>query len=207
MSSAILKTSLLCLVSAILCALLNVASCASSSDAACPIGALQFLAWPDIRFAVWFNWVNWVPGLVFGALFSLSAIAWQQPGQASRGVGFILLSGLIYLLAGPLFTLVLVGASPLHSERILNWLLPDGLITGLFGSFALSASARLLLRPADDSRSTAAWLGITALIGAVAGLAFVATARSASDSLAASWSLAFAVWQIPVGLALKRQIA
>jgi hypothetical protein len=180
---------------------LNAARCPDFLETACPIGALQaFDQVPTLL--VWLDWVNWVPGLIFGALFSLSVFGWRQLEHRPRNVKLTLASGLIYLLAGPLFAGVLVSNEGSASDG-LGWLMPAGLAAGLFGASALAASTRALAPSRLGVPETLLRIGTTGAIGAVTGAAFVTVCLFAGEAVFAVWPLAFAIWQIPVGLALR----
>jgi len=203
MRSPGLRNALFCFVSGVLCGLLNAARCPNSLDGACPIAALQVFYGPEIGWAVWLDWINWVPGLVFGTLLSLAAVDWRQVDQRSRAAQFLIAAAIIYVLAGPLFFGTLLLTENLVSGEIL-WLLPAGFITGAFGALGLAVAARMLFPLPGHPKRALGWTALTAALGGVAGLAFVTVCFFGAAAIVAAWPLAFVLWQVPVGLALRR---
>jgi hypothetical protein len=89
----------------------------------------------------------------------------------------------------------------------LNWVnWPAGLLAGLAGGILLELAASRVLRgpSTPGGRSRRAWL--PPVIGALAGVIFVWMCIYGEQSVMLAWPVAFVVWQVPVGLALRRNL-
>jgi hypothetical protein len=155
----------------------------------------------------WYHWVNWLPGIVFGLVFSTL--------HSTKGLNiliFSLVSGVVLLLAGLIKIYVQISGSG-YTE----W----GIIVGsVFGGLALSLSVNILVQTKLNLETVFKPILISFLSGGVLAFCYyflnlaVALAGGGSEiactgnqplvveTIPAS-ILTFAVWQVPVGLALS----
>ncbi|MFH1184874.1 MAG: hypothetical protein V1755_07530 [Chloroflexota bacterium] len=206
MQSRTWKTVILCAVSGILCGLMTAAQC-GQAESGCQVAPVQSLFSDPAPWSIWLHWVNWLPGVVFALLF---AIATAQPVSQAGGRGRIALfaacAGVIYLIAGIVFFLILSVAREDQFAAII-WVWPAGLLAGLAGGILLELTVdRVLREPLTSSgRPRRAWL--PPVIGALAGVIFVWICIYGEQTIMLAWPLAFIIWQVPVGLALRRRLA
>jgi len=193
------KLILACVASGILCGLMTALSC-QRAETDCQIAPLQALSSDSVPWTLWFHWVNWAPGALFGLLF---AAALLPPGAATvrRAVLFSAISAAIYLVAGLVFSVFMHIAGG-DDFSLIIWIWPGGLVAGLLGAFLLALAARRFLVP---MRSSGMWLrkfGVPAVVGALTGLLFIFICSYGEQHILLALPLAFTLWQVPVGLAL-----
>jgi hypothetical protein len=205
MKSSTWRTIAFCLASGIICGLLNAARCPGGTQQdVCAIAALQAFSSADVDWRIWLDWINWVPGLVFGLMLWLSHLGWMA-GRRRPLITFALASAVIYLIAGPLFTGVLVWTQDMDSLGFI-WLLPAGFAAGLFGGLGLALATNLVKR-ASLAAKPLSRIGLPAVVGGGAGMLFVLVCFFGAEAILAAWPAAFVIWQVPVGLALMRRTA
>ncbi len=80
------------------------------------------------------------------------------------------------------------------------------ILAGLFGGFSLALSRTLILANPDRTDWSSAKLLSSTLVGGAMGPLFFAVSLLGPllVSNLAAWPVAFAIWQIPVGLTLAR---
>jgi hypothetical protein len=147
---------------------------------------------------VQFDLVYYLPGAVFGFLFSI--INFTKP---LRMAIFVVASSIIFIIAWNIF--FLVGDTQLSiPSRVLG-----GFLAGLFGALALALLTKVLagipIKVQEEAR--------TAVVGALTGILFIEViARGMAlmfkgfEAAAITWPLAFAVWQVSVGWSLSTSI-
>jgi hypothetical protein len=155
---------------------------------------------------MWLNWINWLPGMIFGLLFAVSALEPGIQSRPRRSALFALASGLAYLTAGLVFTLLLLPARGDQFGMIV-WVWPAGLAAGLIGALLLAVTSPLLMRPADRGRGVFSRGWLPTLVGALAGILFVWISIYGEQQILVAWPVAFSTWQIAVGLALGSRLS
>ena len=120
-------------------------------------------------------------------------------------ITFALASAVIYLIAGPLFTRVLVWTQDMDSLGFI-WLLPAGFAAGLFGGLGLALATKAVIGQPRVVK-TLSRLGLPAVVGGGAGMLFVLVYFFGAEVILAAWPAAFVIWQVPVGLALVSRTA
>ncbi len=230
------RTLLCCLISAVLCGVITASQCPTRSaprreisplDESCAVAPALQVAHPRVAvdwfqsteytvpLALWLNWINWTPGVVFGILFALANVGLRASGRMIRVVLSGIASGLIYLIAGFLFTRVYAALDMLPSGEP-RWFIEytPGFIAGLSGALLLALSTMFLIGTPFATRLSVARMCQTSAIGALMGVPFVficTVGPIMGTDVIASWPMAFIVWQVPVGLSLagstERRIA
>jgi hypothetical protein len=176
------------------------------AESGCQVAPVQSLFSDPVPLSIWMNWVNWLPGVVFGLLFAIATVqpAWQADGRRRIAL-YAACAGVIYLIAGIVFFLILSIARDDQFAAMI-WVWPAGLLAGLAGGILLELAASRVLRgpSTPGGRSRRAWL--PPVIGALAGVIFVWMCIYGEQSVMLAWPVAFVVWQVPVGLALRRNL-
>jgi hypothetical protein len=155
---------------------------------------------------MWLNWINWLPGIIFGLLFAIGALEPGTPDRPRRSALFALASGLAYLAAGLVFALLLLPARGDQFGMIV-WVWPAGFAAGLLGALLLAVMSPVLMRAADSSRGVFSRSWLPTLVGALAGVLFVWISIYGEQQILVAWPIAFSAWQIAVGLALGSRLA
>jgi hypothetical protein len=199
-ASRYLKVALACVASGIVAGLLAASQC-PHAESSCQIAPLQYLSSEPTSWVTWSHWVNWLPGIIFGLLFALTAI---EPTAHRRGVRILtygLLSGAVYLVAGIIFSFFLAYGA-LDEFSLIVWVWPGGLVAGFVGALLLALAAGRVIPPPESAVSAFRRIWLPAIIGAVMGLLFVLVCIYAEQQIILGFPLAFCLWQVPVGLAL-----
>ena len=189
------KTIVLCLLSGIACGVLTASQCASLENN-CRVAAVS----PDHSWSIWLHWVNWAPGLLFGILFSVVNVPQGRTDRAQRIALYSAASGLIYLIAGLIFSPAAAAASENYNLAVL---FIAGAVTGLIGALLLAISGHVLTRPPVDFKAGDVRPLAAAIVGALAGLLFTAVGFYGGDGNLIFWPLAFAIWQVAVGISIS----
>jgi hypothetical protein len=199
--TSILGVMLACLASAIIAGLLVASQC-PRAETACHIAALQYLSSDPVQWTLWLHWANWLPGIIFGVLLSLALFP-QGRIDWSRALKFSAASTVTYVVAGLVFAAFLSIAAA-DELALIIWVWPAGFVAGLTGAALLTfAAASLLSTKGLPALSLGrAWPPI--LAGAVLGLLFVLICIQGEQQIMLAWPLAFAAWQVGVGLLLRR---
>jgi hypothetical protein len=155
---------------------------------------------------MWLNWINWLPGIIFGLLFAIGALDPGTPERPRRSALFAIASGLAYLAAGLVFALLLLPARGDQFGMIV-WVWPAGFAAGLLGALLLAVMSPVLMRAADSSRGVFSRIWLPTLVGALAGVLFVWISIYGEQQILVAWPIAFSAWQIAVGLALGSRLA
>jgi hypothetical protein len=200
------KTVALCALSGIVCGLMTAAEC-RRVESGCQIAPIQSIFSDPVSWTVWLYWVNWLPGLVFGALFAIpSAVAAPAAHRVRRIAAYALSSAAAYLVAGLLFFLILSHGSANEFDALI-WVWPAALTAGLFGALGLALAASAVLSTSREPGRRFRRFGLPALVGAIMGLAFAGVCIYGEQNILVAWPVAFALWQVTVGLALLRASA
>jgi hypothetical protein len=138
-----------------------------------------------------FDLVYYVPGPVFGFLFSIVNLT-----KPLRIAIFVAASGIIYIIAWNLFFIIVDDQLSRPSRDF------AGFLAGLFGALSLALLTKFLvgtpIKVQDEAR--------TVVLGAIAGILFVELiielmVRGFEVAYFAyfAWPMAFTVWQVSVG--------
>ena len=188
-----------CLVSGLLCGLLTALQC-ERAEAECQLAALRALSDEPVTWTLWLHWVNWLPGLIFGVIYALASTP-LSPFYWLRAILFGVASAASYVAALLVFSVFLTLASG-HQFAMIVWIGPSGVAAGLVGALLLRLSAQsILFSPHATDRSLGRLL-LSAGVGAVAGTVFVLICSYGEQQILLALPIAFAQWQMAVGLTL-----
>lgn len=189
-----------CLVSGILAGLLNASQC-RSAESDCSIAVLKYYSSDPVSWTIWAHWVNWLPGVVFGALFAVAALE-PKAVERLRGVLlYALASAAAYVVAGLVFSAFLAYASS-DEFSLIVWIWPGAFAAGLLGAVLLAIGANLLIRNPSTASGVFSRVWLPAVVGAVAGVLFVFACVYGEQQILLAFPVAFSIWQIAVGLTL-----
>jgi hypothetical protein len=193
-----------CVFSGLSAGLLAAAQCRDAMSN-CRIAALEAFSPETVAWTLWLHWINWLPGVVFGLFFALAALQWA-PFYARRASLFSLVSGLIYVAAGLLFS-ILLDIAGADEVALVVWIWPAGLCAGLLGGLLLAIAANRFLQPVDAALGL--WTGtpLPAAVGALLGVVFVLICSYGEQHIFVAFPAAFVIWQVGVGLALQPRVA
>ncbi len=193
-----------CLISGLSAGLLAASQCQDAmSD--CHIAALEAFSSDPVSWTLWLHWINWLPGVVFGLLFAFAALQWT-PFYGRRAALYALVSGLIYVAAGLVFSIFLDVAGA-DEFSLIVWVWPAGFSAGLLGGLLLSLAANRLLRPSDSDGGRLRGTPLPTAVGALLGVLFVLICSYGEQHIFIAFPAAFVIWQVGVGLALRAQTA
>ena len=188
-----------CLVSGLLCGLITALQC-ERAGAECQLAALRALSDEPVTWTLWLHWINWLPGLIFGLIYSLAAMP-ISPFYWRRAMLFGLGSAASYVAALLVFSIFLTLGSGDQFAMIV-WIGPSGVAAGLVGALLLRLSAQFILFPSPGTVRPLGRLLLSAAVGAVAGTVFVLICSYGESQILLALPIAFAEWQIAVGLTL-----
>jgi hypothetical protein len=195
-----LRALLACLISGLIAGLLTASQC-WRAGADCRIAAVQALSSDPVSWTIWLHWVNWLPGLVFGFLFSLATVDWTLfPWQ--RVLLFASAATLSYVVAELVFA-AFIEIAGADEFALVVWIWPAGFVAGGVGAALLRLASHQLLVRADRSGWSLRRDWASAFVGALAGILFVFIALVGEQRILLAWPVAFILWQVAVGLALQ----
>ena len=145
-----------------------------------------------------FDLVYYVPGPVFGFLFSIVNLT-----KPLRIAIFVAASGIIYIIAWNLFFIIVDDQLSRPSRDF------AGFLAGLFGALSLALFTKFLagtpIKVQDETR--------TVVLGAIAGILFVELifelmmkGFEVAYFAYFAWPMAFTVWQVSVGWSLTTSV-
>ncbi len=146
-----------------------------------------------------FSWINWLPGLLFGFVFSAANFS-----RKLQVFVFTLISTAVYFLAGLIFALFVSIIQAVSSEVWLALLLIlGGLLSGFIGAFALALTGDSLARIPFILREDI----IIAFAGALAGILFFGSFLLGILTYPiVLWSIGFLIWQVWVAILLSSRL-
>lgn len=142
-------------------------------------------------YVVQFDLLFYVPGPVFGFLFSIVNL--KKPLHIAI---FVVASSIIYVITWNIFATVTANQQSIISRDF------GGFLAGLFGVLTLALLTKLLvnmpLKAQDEARTT--------ILGAFAGILFIELMFRGFEVAYLAWPMAFAVWQVSVGWSLSTSV-
>jgi hypothetical protein len=143
---------------------------------------------------------------VFGLALTFSIPQLRALKPWVRPLVYALSSTAIYMVSGLVFSAFL-GLAGADEFALLVWIWPGGFTAGLLGALLLAVAARLQTDAQGAGRAPLSSFWLPALIGAFAGVLFAFLCSYGEQQILLAWPLAFSIWQVSVGLAIRSRLA